>query len=609
MNPFENRKFILLAIFLLTGLIFIIRLFAIQVLDDKYQLSAANQALRYVTQYPVRGLIYDRHNELLVYNEAAYDLMVVPRQVKALDTAGFSALIGIPPKELGERLKAARKYSRYKASVVEKLIPADQWAGIAEQLFLYAGFYGVKRTIRRYPASVAAHVLGYIGEVGPGDLLKDGSYHQGDYTGKLGLEKEYEQDLRGRRGTRVMLVDVHGREQGSYQNGEYDTLPESGKHLVTTLDRDLQAYGEQLLQNKRGSIVAIEPATGEILAMVSSPGFDPNILAGRRRTENYKMLASNDSLNPLFNRAINAVYRPGSIFKLVQSLVALEAGVITPETRFVCNRGIIGCHGAHSNDALVEAIQHSCNPYFWNVYRRFIQQGKSTSLFTDASLGLTQWHKAVGAFGFGSRLATDVPGINKGLLPDTAFYNRWYGRGRWAFSTIYSNSIGEGEIGVVPLQMANFVAAIANRGYYYTPHLVKSIGDSQIVRKEFSVKHQTGVAHQHFETVIEAMYRVVNEPGGTARRGRIDSIDVCGKTGTVQNEPMPDHSVFVAFAPRQNPKIAISVYVEYSDFGGLWAAPIASLMMERYLTGTVKQIEKEKRILEASFLKIHAKKK
>jgi penicillin-binding protein 2 len=475
-------------------------------------------------------------------------------------------------------------------------------------LFNYPGFYGQKRTIRKYPEPVAAHVLGYIGEVDNRDIKRDSSYKQGDYIGKLGLEKEYENELRGKRGTKIMLVDVHGREQGSYRGGERDTLPESGKKLVTTLDRQLQSYAEMLLRNKRGSIVAIEPATGEILALVSSPTFDPNSLAGRRRTENYRILAANDSLNPLFNRAINAVYRPGSIFKIVQSLVALEAEVITPATRFVCNRGIIGCHGSHSNDALIEAIQHSCNPYFWNVYRRFIQQGKSNSLFADAALGLQQWHKAVSAFGFGTRLATDIPGVNKGLLPDTAFYNRWYGKNRWAFSTIYSNSIGEGELGVVPLQMANLVAIIANRGYYITPHLVKAIGDSNYLRPEFAAKHSTGVSPQHFETVIEAMYKVVNEPGGTASRARVDSIIVCGKTGTVQNEPMPDHSVFVAFAPRDNPKIAISVYVEYSDFGGLWAAPIASLMIEKYLKGSVKQIDKEKRILDASFLKVNAKK-
>lgn len=609
MNPFENRKFILLAIFLVVGVIFILRLFMVQVLEDKYQLSADNQALRHVPQYPVRGLIYDRNGKLMVYNEAAYDLMVVPRQVKDIDTLAFSELIGLPLADLRDRLKTARRYSRYRPTVIEKLITADQWARISEQLFLFPGFYGVKRTVRKYPEAVAAHVLGYIGEADPRDLEKDSSYRQGDYIGKLGLEKEYERELRGKRGTKIMLVDVHGREQGSHLDGQHDTLPESGKQLYTTLDRDLQVYGELLMKNKRGSIVAIEPETGEILALVSSPTFDPNILAGRKRTENYRLLAANDSLVPLFNRAINAVYRPGSIFKIVQSLVALQAGVITPETRFQCNRKIINCHGSHSNDALIEAIQHSCNPYFWNVYRRYIHQGKASSIFKDAAIGLAQWHKAISAFGFGTRLATDIPGISRGLLPDTAFYNRWYGRNRWAFSTIYSNSIGEGEIGVVPLQMANLVAAIANRGYYYTPHLVKAIGDSSYLRHEFTVKHETGVDPHHFETVIEAMFKVVNVPGGTAGRARIDSIEVCGKTGTVQNEPMPDHSVFVAFAPRLNPKIAISVYVEFSDFGGLWAAPIASLMIERYLTGSVKQTEKEQRILDASFLKVHAKKK
>ncbi|MBD78798.1 MAG: penicillin-binding protein 2 [Crocinitomicaceae bacterium] len=609
MNPFNNRRYVVLGIFLTVSLIFLGRLFYIQVIDDSYKLSAKNQALRYVTQYPVRGLIYDRNNELLVYNEAAYDLMVIPKRIKRLDTLAFCNLLGITDSAFDEKIAKSTSYSRFKASVFEKQIPADEWATISEKLYKFSGFFGEKRTLRKYPKSAAAHVLGYISEATPGDLKKDSYYQKGDYVGKRGLEKEYEKRLRGVRGRKVLLVDVHNRAKGSYMNGKYDTLPIAGENLISTIDRELQMYGEQLMRNKRGSIVAIEPSTGEILSMVSSPGYDPNLLVGRPRSKNYKMLQANDSLNPLFNRSINAMYRPGSIFKLVESLVALDEGVITTETRFRCNRGIIGCHGSHTNDDLVPAIQHSCNPYFWNVFKRLVQRGKYSSIFKDAAYGLNLWQERVKKFGLGVQLKTDLPGLKKGNVPDVAFYNRWYGEYRWAFSTIYSVSIGEGEMLVVPIQMANLAATIANRGYFYEPHLIKSIGADSVKRPEFTIRNETEVDPEYFDPVIEAMYKVVNEDGGTARRARMDSIEVCGKTGTVQNEPWPDHSVFIAFAPRENPKIAIAVYVEYSDFGGTWAAPISSLMIEKYLTGEVKRPEKEKRILDAVFLDIYDGKK
>ena len=535
--------------------------------------------------------------------------MVIPRQIEDLDTAAFCALLGIADTIFNEKLAKAKKFSRYKASIFEKQIPADQWAEISEKIYQFPGFYGEKRTLRKYPKSVAANVLGYISEVNPSDLGKDPYYQSGDYIGKLGLEKEYEKNLRGIRGLKVQMVDVHNRVKGSFANGKYDTLPISGENLISTLDRELQAYGEKLMQNKRGSIVAIEPSTGEILSLVTAPSYDPNLLVGRPRTENYKMLQANDTLNPLFNRAINAQYRPGSIFKIVQSLVALDEGVITPQTRFHCNRGIIGCHGSHSYDDLVGAIQHSCNPYFWNVYKKMIQRGKYDYIFKDAPYGLDIWQNRVKKFGFGVQLQTDLPNIKKGLVPGVEYYNRWYGEGRWAFSTIYSNSIGEGEMLVVPIQMANLAAIIANKGYFYTPHLIKSIGTDSVKREEFTVKKETDVDAKYFDPIIEAMYKVVNEDGGTARRARMDSIEVCGKTGTVENDKWPDHSVFMAFAPRENPKIAIAVYVEYSDFGGTWAAPIASLMIEKYLTGEIKRATKEKRITDAVFLKVYEGKK
>lgn len=604
MDRYENRRFLILAIFIIIGSIFLFRLFYIQVIDDTYKASADNQALRYVTQYPARGIIYDRDMELLAYNEAAYDLMVTPRMVDPeMDTTAFCELIGINKEQFIERYNKARRHSRYKASAFEKQIPAYEWAAISEKLYNYPGFYGEKRTLRRFPEPIAAHVLGYISEVNSKDIENDSYYQPGDYIGVNGLEKTYETELRGKRGMKVLLVDVHNSVKGSYLEGELDSVPVPGSILVSTLDRELQAYGELLMQNKKGSIVAIEPATGEILALVSSPAYDPNLLVGRERTKNYKELVQNDSLNPLFNRAINAVYRPGSIFKLVQSLVALQEGVITPNTRFVCNRSLINCHGAHSNDNLPQAIQHSCNPYFYQTYKRLIQGGRANSIFEDSPLGLTVWRDYVMSFGFGTRLGTDIPGMSKGFVPDVNFYNKWYGERRWAFSTIYSNSIGEGELGVVPIQMANLAAVLANRGYYYIPHLVKHIGVMP-KREIYQEKQYTKVDSIHFQSVIDALENVVNADGGTARRARLDSIIVCGKTGTVQNKNSPDHSVFMAFAPKVNPQIAIAVYVEDAGWGGSWAAPIASLMIEKYINGDIKNKAKEERILEADFIHI-----
>lgn len=591
-----------MAIFIAIGLTFLLRLFFIQVIDDTYKASADNQALRYVTQYPSRGIIYDRNEELLAFNEAAYDLMVTPRQViQPFDTHNFCALVGVTQEDFVERMKKAKRHSRYKASAFEKQIPADEWAVISEKIYQYPGFYGEKRTLRRYPLPVASHVLGYISEVSKRDIEREPYYQMGDYLGVSGLEKTYEQDLRGTRGMKVLMVDVHNSVKGKYMNGSLDSLPVPGINIVSTLDRKLQAYGEYLMQGKKGSIVAIEPSTGEILAMVSAPSYDPNLLVGRDRSRNYVELSANDSLDPLFNRAINAVYRPGSIFKLVQSLIGLQEGVITPQTRIRCNRGIIACHGSHTNDDLKGAIQHSCNPYYHQVYKRLIQSGKANSIFEDSPIGLTNWREYVLSFGLGTTLETDIAGVKKGFVPDVAFYNKWYGEKRWAFSTIYSNSIGEGELGVVPIQMANLACILANRGYYYTPHLVKERGGNP-KRDKYLKRNYTMIDSIHFQTVLDALEAVVNEPGGTARRARIDSIIVCGKTGTVQNKDRPDHSVFMAFAPRENPQIAIAVYVEDAGFGGTWAAPISSLMIEQYINDSIQNPLKEQRIVEANFL-------
>ncbi|HAS36651.1 MAG TPA: peptidoglycan glycosyltransferase [Flavobacteriales bacterium] len=605
MKSYENRMYVVLAIMFFIGLIYLMRLFFIQVVDNSYKSSAKNQALRYVTEYPTRGLIYGRNGKLLVYNEAAYDLMVIPKRLQVFDTSAMASILGIEQDLILERLKDASSYSRYKASIFEKQISAEDYAAISEQLYKFPGFFGQKRTLRKYPRKAAAHALGYISEISPFQLEQDDYYKKGDYIGISGLEKFYEEQLRGSRGQKVLVVDVHNTVKGNYAGGKYDTAAVPGLNLHSSIDLELQAYGERLMQGKRGSIVAIEPSTGEILCMVASPGYDPNLLVGRDRSKNYRALAANDTLTPLFNRAINAEYRPGSIFKIVQSLIALQDGLITANTRIACNRGIIGCHGSHSNDKLVEAIQHSCNPYFYEVYRRMIQRGEKKSIFQDSESGIIKWRKSVQRFGFGRPIEIDIPGVLGGTVPGDAFYDRWYGDDRWAFSTIYSNSIGEGELGVVPIQMANLAATIANRGYYYLPHLVQSVGDSGRALKPYTEKQQSGVDPQHFEPIVQAMSKVVNETGGTAGRARMDSIEVCGKTGTVQNDPWPDHSVFIAFAPRENPKIAIATYVEYSDFGGVWAAPISSLMMEKYIYGKVVRKEKEQRVFDAQFLEIY----
>ena len=597
---FKERSWVIISIILIIGFIFIVRLFFLQVATDHWAIKAASITEKKITTYPARGLIYDRNGRLMVANKAVYDLMVLPADVKnnGADSIEASELLDISTIEYRKSLEKARKYSTYKPSTFVEQIPAEQFGYIVDQLYNYPEFIPVPRTLRSFPIPVAPHTIGYISEVSPHQIEQNPYYKSGDYIGTSGIEKTYETDLRGERGVRYIVVDVHNKEIESYKKGTFDKAAVSGENLKLSLDALLQQYGEKLMQNKKGSIVAIEPSTGEVLALVSSPGYNPNLLVGRDRSVNYKQLAANDSLGPLFNRTLNAQYRPGSVFKIVEALIGLQEGVVVPETRIRCNRGIINCHGAHSNDDLKNAIIHSCNPYFRDVYRRLIQRGEYSSIYKDSEAGLISWRKRVMNFGFGTQLGIDLEGEKSGQVPGVSLYDKWYGKGRWAFSTIYSNSIGEGELLVVPLQMANLAAIIANKGYYYIPHLVKSIGDHNAIRPEFTVKHETMIDAKHFVLVQDAMEAVVNQAGGTARRARTKDIIVCGKTGTVQNGDFPDHSVFVAFAPKENPKIAIAVYVEYAGFGGTWAAPIASLMIEKYLKGEISNPRKEKRILD-----------
>ena len=582
-------------IFIVVGVLFIGRLAMLQLFSSKYRDLAKQQSLRPVTQYPARGFIYDRHGELLVHNEAVYDLMVIPRMVKDLDTNYFCQSLGITRDDFDERMRKARKYSTYSASIFMKQISKEEYARFENKMYRFTGFYISQRTLRIYDRPIAAQVLGYVGEVDKSDIDRDPYYTQGDYIGKSGLEKSYEEILRGVKGKKIMQVDVHNRQVGPYQGGAYDTLPEEGMNLYTSLDADLQQYAEELMGNKRGCVVALEPSTGELLAMVSAPCYDPNLLVGRIRGENYKKLNS-DLAKPMLNRALMGQYPPGSIFKVAQSMVALDLGVISPQSGFVCDKSLVGCHNHPSARSVQEAIKMSCNPYFYQVYRRVIQQGKYKSIYKDSQYGLTVWREYMLRFGFGQKLDIDLPksGMSTGNIPDTAYYNRWYGKERWAFSTIYSNSIGQGEVTVVPIQMANLAAIVANRGYYITPHMVRFYGPDSLRNKEYYTRHETGIDRKYFDIAAAGMYDVVHVAGGTGRRARVDGLDVCGKTGTAENYGN-DHSVFIAFAPKDDPKIALAVYVENAQGGGgTWAAPIAGLLIERYLNGEVKRKDVEK---------------
>ncbi|HIA12187.1 MAG TPA: penicillin-binding protein 2 [Flavobacteriales bacterium] len=592
MQDLSSRKEIVILIFITVGIIFLIRLFYIQVIDDSYKLSAENNVLRYVTEYPSRGLIYDRKGKVMVYNQPAYDLMVIPKHVEPLDTIDLCNLIDITKEEFIEKLLKAKKYSYYKPSIFQEQLNSETYAALQEKMYKFDGFLVYNRSLRKYPYNAAASLLGYINEVSGNIIEKDSYYSSGDYIGASGIEKSYEKELRGRKGVKVFMVDVFNRVKSSFRDGTYDTLPEPGTNLKSTIDIELQQLGEKLMQNKKGSLVAIEPSTGEILAMVTSPTYDPNLLVGRVRSENYLKLHK-DTLVPLFNRALMAQYPPGSIFKLVQALIAMQEKAITPQTMFTCNKRLINCHNHPFPLDVFGSIQHSCNPYYYMVFKRILNQGKSSNVFIDTEIGFAKWREHVGNFGLGQRLGVDVLSEKGGNIPTIEYYDKIYGRRHWKFETVYSLGIGQGEILVVPLQMANLACIFANRGYYITPHVIKRNNGQEEI-------HYSKIEEKYFNLVADAMEEVVNR--GTARRAKIDSITVCGKTGTAENPHGEDHSVFIAFAPKYNPKIAVSVYVENSGFGGTWAAPIASLIIEKYLTRELTDQKKLDRILEADFI-------
>ncbi|RKD13757.1 penicillin-binding protein 2 [Pelobium manganitolerans] len=605
MNSFFKRRYVIQGIFILIGLILLGRLFYIQVIDDSYKLSADNNVLRKLIIYPARGIILDRTGETLVQNEPVYDIMVIPGQVKEMDTLEFCRLIKISKNDFDRAFKKAKNYSLYKASLFQKQISALTYAAFQEKLFEFPGFYVQNRSVRYYPDSTAAQFLGYIGEVNEREIEKyNGFYSQGDYIGKTGIEKSYEDLLRGQRGVRNIMVDVHNREQGSFFGGKYDTTAVAGDKLISSLNKKLQLFGERLMHNKIGSVVAIEPSTGEILASISSPSYDPNMMVGRQRGNNYMKLLR-DPFKPMFIRPIQAEYPPGSIFKVVNALVAQQFGLISANTYYNCpggyrygRRGFMGCTHVHGTINLAQSIETSCNTYYGYTYARMIDQTGMRPVNA-----YKRWREAVMKFGLGHALGIDLPAERNGMVPTADYYTKSFRNDKWTSSFNISLSIGQGELGITPLQMANVAAIIANRGFYYTPHLIKAIGEEKVVKPEFTKKNNVGVDAKYFDPVVEGMSRVVNAPGGTAYNAKIDGIEVCGKTGTVQNPHGDNHSVFIAFAPRNNPKIAIAVVVENAGYGSVWSAPIASLMIEQYLRDSISRPKYySDRLLQANLL-------
>ncbi len=600
----ENRRYIIQIFFIFIGLVFLVRLFALQVADDTYRTKAERNILQRIVEYPFRGLIYDRNNELIVYNEPIYDLMVVPRDVYIADTAQFCKIFEITREEFNEKIKTTRRYSTVKPSIFLKKISHEKYAQIQDQLYKFNGFYVNPRTVRRYSQPVLANELGYIGEISPSQLEKDTSgYQAGDYIGITGLEEYYEPELRGERGVSYKMVNVRGIDKGSYKNGAIDTVSKAGKNLVSTIDLNLQAYAEKLLAGKRGSVVAIEPSTGEVLVMASAPSYDPNLLTGKYLGENFEKIRS-DTTSPLFNRPIMATYPPGSIFKTVQALIALDVGVTTTEEKFSVDHSKIGDHAPVGIYDVTKGLRYSSNNYFVEIMRRLITRGESSNYFVDSRLGLEKWTEAVKKFGFGSRLGIDVHGEVTGKVPDAEHYDGVYGRNRWAYSNIQSLAIGQGEMLVTPLQVANLGATIANRGYYVKPHLIRGVEENGVMIPFNHERVYPGNGTEYYPAIIEGMAQAVKQ---TAPRAIINDIEIIGKTGTAENgvkDESLDHSVFMAFAPRENPQIAIAVYVENSGMGGRAAGMTASLIIEKYLRGYIKKNwwNREAYVLKGDFI-------
>ncbi|MFL2588376.1 MAG: penicillin-binding protein 2 [Flavobacteriaceae bacterium] len=603
------RKFFFPTITLVTALIFIVRLISLQLINSSYKSLSDDNAVIENEVFPERGYIYDRNNKLLVSNQPVYDLIAIPENITAFDTLQLAKIINISKPELQDKLSTARKFSMKLPYVIVNQISKERNAIIQEKIWKFTGFYLQKKSLREYPNPIASNILGYVSEVNRNDMKKDDYYSLGELTGRQGIERYYEDLLRGVKGKKFFQKDRFNRIIGSYEDGIYDIPSKGAQNLILTLDLELQEYGEKLLRNKRGGIVAIEPETGEVLSLVSAPSYDPNLLVGRMRSKNYRNLTLDSISKPLFDRGLQAQYAPGSPFKTLNALIALQEGVINSNTTYRCNHGhfyargmFMDCHckyGTYNN--LLSGIFRSCNTYFANIYRKIIDESGD-----GVAEGVNIWKKHLLSFGLGNYLGYDLPVGKKGFIPDASYYDYWYKKGGWKSATIVSNAIGQGEILTTPIQMANFTATIANRGFYIKPHFLKSVSNGTF--KTINEKKITTIDSIHFETVIDGMYQVVER--GTARVARIPGIEVCGKTGTVENfvkiegvkTQLTDHSMFIAFAPKDNPKIALAVLVENGYWGARWAAPIASLLIEKYLTGEVKRKLLENRMLNGNLL-------
>ena len=601
----EKRKYVVGGFIVLIVLIYIVRLFDLQVMDDRYKGFADSNAFMRKTLYPSRGMIRDRNEKLIVYNQPAYDVLLIPRNVTPFDTADFCRTLEITREQFDKRFRDMKDkrlnpgYSAYTPQKFITQISAQDYGRLAEKLYRFPGFFIQQRILRQYTRPVAANVLGNIREVSQKEIERDEYYSRGDYCGDLGVERSYEPYLRGIKGVEILMRDAYGRIQGKYENGAFDEAPVSGRDLKLGLDLDLQEYGEQLMVNKIGAIVAIEPATGEILAMVSSPTYDPRLLVGRERGKNYAILKE-DFYNRLFDRALMGAYPPGSTFKPSQGLILRQEDIITLTTAFPCYNGFIsgglrvGCHGHASPITLKPALQTSCNAFFcWGLKTMLDNKRSKYGTVSDA---FEVWKHHLVSLGYGYKLGVDLPTEGRGFIPNAKFYNKIYGENHWSANTIISIAIGQGEILATPLQLANLCATIANRGWFITPHVVKEIQDT-VMPADLLQKRYPTIDRQHFEDVAEGMRMAVT--GGTCRLAALKDIEVCGKTGTAQNPHGKDHSAFIGFAPYHDPKIAICVYVENAGYGAAYGVPIGSLMMEKYLTG---QIAPERKYIEERML-------
>ena len=604
-----NRENKLLIGLCTAAAILIAKLFSIQIIDDKYKLAAENNSLVYSIIYPTRGIINDRNGNILVGNKVAYDLLVTPREVEEFDTLGLSKVLDVSPDFIKEKMSEYRRNRRrigWQSVVMIKQMPQETYMKFAEVAYRFPGFRGQARSIREYPFNAGGNLLGYVSEVDAKYIERhEGEYQSGDYAGKTGIEAAREKELRGEKGYNIMLRDSRNKIMSRYQDGEMDKEAVPGKDITTTIDANLQHYGQMLMNNKVGSLVAIEPSTGEILTLVSSPGIDVDMLADIG--QHYGEIARNP-YKPMFNRAVQAPYPPGSVFKLVNGLIGLQEGVVSTSTHYPCSMGYhfgrnkLGCHAHKSPIDFEESIMMSCNAYYCYILRDLLENKKYESI----DEAMDKWKEYVMSFGFGQKLGSDFPSELGGFIPDSKYYNRYYNKGGWKATTVISLSIGQGEIGCTPMHLANFCATVANRGYYYIPHIIKDSEHVEIDPK-YKERHYTMVDTTHFPKVIGGMYRAVNSgfgSGGTASIAAVEGIDICGKTGTAQNPHGNDHSVFICFAPKDNPKIAVAAYVENGGFGSAWAAPIASLLTEMYLNGEISADRKplEDRILNGNLL-------